>query len=119
MIKLKRAYDSPSPEDGARFLVDRLWPRGVKKEALELEGWLKHVAPSDELRRWFDHDAGKWEEFKQRYYAELDEKPQRWQPLVGAARDEDITLVYAASDTEHNNAVVLKEYLEQQLIDRG
>lgn len=85
MIKVKRAYEDPAPEDGRRFLVDRLWPRGVKKEALQLDGWLKEVAPSDDLRRWFDHDPDRWEGFKQRYSAELDEQPERWRPLLEAA----------------------------------
>lgn len=115
MIHLKRAYDDPEAADGRRYLVDRLWPRGVKKEVLHLEGWLKDVAPSDALRRWFNHDPEKWQSFQQRYRKELDAKPERWQPLLVAARQGDITLVYGARDREHNNAVVLQAYLQEQL----
>lgn len=115
MIKIRRAYEEPGPEDGRRFLVDRLWPRGVKKEALQVEGWIKEVAPSDELRRWFDHDPERWDEFKQRYAAELDERPEQWRPLLEAAREGDVTLVYATRDEEHNNAVALRAYLQEKL----
>lgn len=115
MIQLKRAYDPPASEDGSRFLVDRLWPRGARREHLKLEAWLKDVAPGDDLRRWFGHDPAKWEAFRQRYFAELDDKPEAWQPILEAAREGDITLVYSARDTEHNNAVALKAYLEKQL----
>lgn len=119
MIRLKRAYEAPGPEDGRRYLVDRLWPRGVKKEALQLDGWLKEVAPSNELRRWFGHDPARWEEFQQRYAAELDAQPQNWQPLLAAARAGDLTLVYAARDEAHNDAVVLRGYLMQKLEEAG
>jgi uncharacterized protein YeaO (DUF488 family) len=115
MIQVKRAYDAAESKDGAQYLVDRLWPRGVKKEALHLEGWLKDVAPSDELRRRFSHDPSKWDEFQRRYSAELDRNDQTWQPLLQAARRGNITLLYGARDTQHNNAVALKTYLEEQL----
>jgi uncharacterized protein YeaO (DUF488 family) len=115
MIRSKRVYEPPEPSDGLRFLVDRLWPRGKRKEELALQGWPKEVAPSDELRRWFGHDPARWEEFQRRYFAELDEKPQAWQPLLEAAREGDITLVYAARDPQRNNAVALKQYLESRL----
>lgn len=115
VIYLKRAYDEPGTADGRRFLVDRLWPRGVKKEDLALDGWLKEVAPSDELRRWFAHDPQKWPTFQQRYRDELDAKPESWQPLLMAAGEGDITLVYGARDREHNDAVILKAYLEEQI----
>jgi len=115
MIHLKRAYDAVELADGRCFLVDRLWPRGIKKEALALDGWLKEVAPSDELRRWFDHDPQKWSQFQQRYRDELKANPQSWQPLLIAANESDITLVYSAHDREHNNAVVLKAFLEEQI----
>ena len=115
MIHLKRAYDEAEPADGRRFLVDRLWPRGIKKEALALDGWLKEAAPSDRLRRWFDHDPQKWALFQQRYRDELNAKPQSWQPLLMAANKGDITLVYSAHDRGHNNAVVLKAYLEERI----
>ncbi len=115
MIQIKRAYEEATPEDGRRFLVDRLWPRGVKKEALLLDGWLKEVAPSTELRRWFGHEPERWAEFQQRYAAELDAQPESWQPLLEAARQGEITLLYAARDEVHNNAAVLRSYLEKKL----
>lgn len=115
MIKVKRVYEDPAPEDGRRFLVDRLWPRGLKKETLQLDGWLKEVAPSNELRRWFDHDPDRWDEFKERYATELDDKPEGWRPLLEAAQLGDVSLVYAARDQEHNNAVALQAYLQEKL----
>jgi uncharacterized protein YeaO (DUF488 family) len=115
MIAIKRAYETAAATDGARYLVDRLWLRGVKKDAMRLRGWLKDVAPSDKLRRWFGHDPNKWEEFQRRYAAELDANPDVWRPLVDAARRGKITLVYGARDTEHCNAVVLRHYLDEQL----
>ena len=118
MIRVKRAYEPPGPGDGRRFLVDRLWPRGVKKEALRIEAWLKEVAPSDQLRRWFAHDPGRWIEFQRRYFAELDREPVAWEPLIEAAAKGPVTLVYSARDTEHNDAVALKEYLESRLKKR-
>lgn len=115
MIQLKRAYDPPASADGTRFLVERLWPRGVKKESLRVEAWLKDVAPSTELRQWFAHDPAKWPEFRRRYFAELKTHPEAWRPLLIAARRGRITLVYSSHDSEHNNAVALKEFLEQHL----
>lgn len=115
MIRVKRAYDPAEPGDGDRYLVDRIWPRGKKKEDLKLESWVKDVAPSDELRHWFGHEAQKWDKFQQRYFAELDNSPESWQPLLQAARKRKITLVFAAKDEEHNNAVALREYLEAKL----
>ena len=114
MIKIKRAYDPPARGDGKRYLVDRLWVRGVRKEMLRLDDWLKDVAPSDALRRWFGHDPAKWDEFQRRYFAELDAHPDAWQPMLQAAQRGTVTLVYGARDTEHNNAVVLKAYLEEK-----
>ena len=113
MIKTKRAYDPAASSDGKRFLVDRLWPRGVTKEKLQLDAWLKDVAPSDSLRKQFHHDPAKWDEFQRRYCAELDAHPTAWQPILQAARRGTVTLVYAARDPEHNNAVALKAYLEK------
>jgi uncharacterized protein YeaO (DUF488 family) len=113
MIKVKRAYDSPEPGDGTRFLVDRLWPRGVRKEDLKIDGWLKEAAPSDDLRKWFGHDPDRWQEFTQRYFLELDDLPAALEPIRKAAQQGDVTLVYSARDTEHNQAVALKEYLER------
>ncbi len=112
MIRLKRAYDPVEEEDGARFLVDRLWPRGIRKGDLEIEAWLKDVAPSDDLRRWFGHKPEKWDEFKARYFSELDEGGGSLRPIREAADRGTVTLVYAARDREHNNAVALREYLE-------
>ena len=109
MIRLKRAYEPADPADGARFLVERLWPRGVKKESLKIKGWIKDVAPSTELRKWFSHDPAKWNEFRQRYSEELRANSDAWQPLLQAAHSGTITLVYSSHDSEHNNAVALQE----------
>src|SRR5262245_8773911 len=111
MIALKRAYEKPEPDDGIRFLVERLWPRGIKKTELRIDGWLKDAAPSNELRRWFAHDPEKWEEFQRRYFAELDAHPEAFQTIREAARHGRVTLIYSAHDTEHNNALALKRYL--------
>ena len=116
MIKVKRAYDRVERGDGKRFLVDRLWPRGVMKGDLHIEGWLKDVAPSNELRKWFGHDPARWDEFQRLYFAELDAEPEAWQPILKVARRGNVTLLYGARDTEHNNAVALKEYLEKQAL---
>ena len=115
MIQLERAYDAESRKDGTRFLVERLWPRGVKKSSLKIESWLKDVAPSTKLRQWFSHDPAKWEEFRRRYFAELKANPDAWQPLLTAARHGTLTLVYSSHDTEHNNAVALQEFLQHHL----
>jgi uncharacterized protein YeaO (DUF488 family) len=115
MIQVKRAYEEPSNNDGARFLVERLWPRGIKKENLQIEDWLKEVAPSSELRQWFHHDPAKWSQFRQRYFRELERHADAWQPLLARARRDRVTLVYSAHDTEHNNAVALKEFLDAKM----
>lgn len=115
MIQVIRACDNPEPGDGDRFLVDRLWPRGIKKDRLKLEDWLKDLAPSDELRRWFNHDPEKWEEFCRRYYLELDGKEEIWGPIMEVGRRGNVTLVYSAKDRLHNNAVALKSFLEQKI----
>jgi len=115
MIRTKRVYDLAEPSDGARFLVDHLWPRGLKKEALQVEQWIKLASPSNRLRDWFGHEPAKWKEFQRRYFAELNEKPDAWKTLLEAARARDITLVFSARDTEHNNAVALRKYLERKL----
>jgi uncharacterized protein YeaO (DUF488 family) len=112
MITLKRVYDPVSRNDGTRFLVERLWPRGLSKAKLRLDAWLKEVGPSTELRRWFSHDPEKWDEFRQRYFRELDSRPETWQPIVSAARRGTVTLVYSSHDTQHNNAVALQEYVQ-------
>jgi uncharacterized protein YeaO (DUF488 family) len=113
MLKIKRVYEAADSSDGKRFLVERLWPRGMKKEALKMDAWLKAVAPSDGLRRWFGHDPLKWEEFQQRYRAELAGNPAAWAPIVQAGQQGDVTLLYSAHDTEHNNALALRTFLEQ------
>ena len=117
MIQVKRVYEPASESDGARFLVDRLWPRGVKKEALALQGWLKDLAPSDELRKWFKHDPAKWDQFQRRYFGELEAKPGPLQLLLDAARAGTVTLLFGARDAEHNNAVALRDYLARRLKD--
>jgi uncharacterized protein YeaO (DUF488 family) len=115
MITVKRVYEPFDARDGTRFLVERLWPRGMKKDSLRIDGWLKDVAPSSVLRRWFGHDPAKWDAFRRRYATELDHQPEAWQPMLEAAHRGNVTLLYSAHDTEHNNAVALKAYLEQQL----
>jgi uncharacterized protein YeaO (DUF488 family) len=112
MIKLKRVYDPVSRTDGTRFLVERLWPRGLSKATLQLTAWLKEVGPSTELRQWFKHDPLKWPQFRSRYFRELDSQPESWQPILTAARRGMVTLVYSSHDEEHNNAVALNEYLQ-------
>jgi uncharacterized protein YeaO (DUF488 family) len=111
MIRIKRTYDAPERGDGQRFLVERLWPRGMKKEALALDAWLKDVAPSSELRKWFGHRVERWDEFERRYREELSENPESWQPILEAARRGAVTLLYSAHDTEHNGALVLRDFL--------
>ena len=118
-ILLKRAYEPPAPEDGRRFLVERLWPRGVRKADLQLDGWLKDVAPSRELRQWFGHDPKKWAEFKRRYFEELRKHDKALEPLRAASLLDPVTLVYGSHDTEHNAAVALREYLERRPGERG
>jgi uncharacterized protein YeaO (DUF488 family) len=114
VIALKRAYAPASREDGVRFLVERLWPRGVKKDELRLDAWLKETAPSTELRKWFSHDPAKWPRFRARYFRELDAAPEAWRPIVTAARRGTVTLVYSSHDEQHNNAVALREYLQRK-----
>lgn len=117
MVKLKRAYESPTEDDGNRYLVDRLWPRGIAKEDAQLSDWLKDLAPSEGLRKWFGHDPQRWGEFKRRYKLELHAaaKEKILMDLAQSAKAGNITLVFAAKDTEHNNAVVIKEILERKL----
>jgi uncharacterized protein YeaO (DUF488 family) len=114
MVHLKRVYEPAARDDGMRFLVERLWPRGVKKEALRLDAWLKDVAPSTELRQWFGHDPAKWAEFQKRYFAELDAKPETVQPIRQAMRKGAITFLFSSHDVEHNNALALKTYLSKR-----
>lgn len=118
MIRIKRVYEQLDSDDGRRFLVERLWPRGVKKEDLAMDGWMKHAAPSDALRKWFGHDPAKWEEFRLRYFTELEENSDSWKPLLDAARHGTVTLLFSAHDQVHNNAVALKQFLEERLESR-
>ncbi|MEZ4411369.1 MAG: DUF488 family protein [Gemmatimonadales bacterium] len=118
MIHIRRAYE-PTVSDGSRtILVDRLWPRGVRKSALKLDAWLKDVAPSTELRQRFGHDPEKWPEFRRRYTRELEHNPIALTPLLVAAAAGDVTLLYSAHDAEHNQAVVLKEFLDAMMTDQ-
>jgi len=113
-FRLKRIYEAPSRDDGFRVLVERLWPRGMKKEDARVDLWLKEVSPSPELRRWYAHDVEKWPEFRRRYTAELKANPEPLALLREHARKGNVTLLYAARDEEHNSAVVLKEVLEKR-----
>ena len=116
MIEVKRAYEPLGPRRGKRYLVERLWPRGIRKDQLRIDAWLKNVAPSAELRQWFSHDPAKWTEFRGRYFRELDTNPAVWQPLLDAASGgQRVTLIYSARDTDHNNALALRDYLEKKL----
>jgi uncharacterized protein YeaO (DUF488 family) len=113
-IGLKRAYDAPAEADGYRALVDRVWPRGVTKDALKINAWLKELAPSTALRKWYGHDPEKWQEFRERYFRELDGQGAAIDELASRARRGRVTLVFAARDSERNNAVALKDYLERR-----
>jgi uncharacterized protein YeaO (DUF488 family) len=115
MIQLKRVYEKPEPHDGARFLVERLWPRGLHKADVQMDGWQKEAGPSDQLRKWFSHDPEKWTGFQRKYFAELDARPEAWDPILKAAEHGTLTLLYSSHDTEHNNAVALKRYVEAKL----
>lgn len=111
-IRLKRVYEEPAKNDGARVLVDGIWPRGITKNGLEMDAWRKDVAPSSELRKWFGHDAKKWTEFKKRYLSELKEKKHLAEELLQEQKHGTITLLYSAKDRSNNHALVLQEYLE-------
>jgi uncharacterized protein YeaO (DUF488 family) len=117
MVTIKRAYESPSRNDGTRILVDRLWPRGLKKEDAQIEKWMRELGPSTELRKFFGHDPERWQEFHKRYLKELKQAEARLllQELLGIARERKLTLVYSARDERYNQAVVLKELLDSQL----
>jgi uncharacterized protein YeaO (DUF488 family) len=114
MIQLKRAYEKPSPEDGVRILVERLWPRGLTKARAAADLWIKDVAPSPDLRKWFGHDPARWKQFKQRYWKELRDKKDNVEVLRRKARDGKVTFIYAAHDEEHNGALALKEFIERR-----
>ena len=110
-VFLKSVYAEPEPSDGARILVDRLWPRGMSRERLRLDAWLKELAPSDGLRRWFGHDPEKWQEFRRRYFTELAASQAAVAELLGSIGKGRVTLLFAAKDQQHNNAVALRDYL--------
>jgi uncharacterized protein YeaO (DUF488 family) len=114
VLKLKRVYDPVSRTDGVRILVERLWPRGFSKDRLHVAAWMKEVGPSTELRKWFSHDPEKWPRVRTRYFRELDSRPEAWRPILTAAARGTVTLVYSSRDEEHNNAVALKEYLQEK-----
>ena len=115
MIKLKRVYAPAEPSDGRRFLVDRVWPRGIRKDEADVQAWLKEAGPSDELRKWFGHDPQRWTEFRRRYRRELRQRAEVLEPLLQAAREGDVTLVYSARDEQHNQAVVIRDVLQEIL----
>ena len=114
MIRIKRVYEPRARGDGRRILVERLWPRGMRKEALHLHAWQKDVAPSTTLRKWFDHRVERWEEFQRRYRRELSRSRNVWSPILEASRRGTVTLLYSAHDPEHNGALVLREYLRKR-----
>lgn len=112
-LRIKRVYDPVDSEDGFRVLIDRLWPRGLSKEKAKLDLWLKEIAPSTELRQWFHHEPAKWPEFRQRYFSELDSREEEVKEIRARAEKGRVTLLYAARDTEHNQALVLRDYLQR------
>ena len=118
MFRIKRTYDPPTRGDGRRILVERLWPRGMKKEAVAVDSWMKEAAPSTELRRWFDHRVERWEEFRRRYRRELAANPSAWAPILDAERRQTVTLLYSAHDVLHNGAAVLRDYLAKRSLRR-
>lgn len=118
MIQLRRVYEEGSTHEGTRFLVERLWPRGIQKKDLQEYIWQKDAAPSSQLRKWFHHDPEKWPEFQERYLAELKASPEGWKPILDAARRGTVTLLYSSRDQEHNNTIALKRYLEKKLQSR-
>jgi uncharacterized protein YeaO (DUF488 family) len=117
MIRIKRTYEPRARTDGQRILVERLWPRGIKKEALAADAWRKEVAPSTALRQWFGHQVARWAAFRRRYRKELDANPAGWEPILAASRRRTVTLLYSAHDTLHNGAIVLREYLAERAGD--
>jgi uncharacterized protein YeaO (DUF488 family) len=114
MIEVKRVYEKAQKKDGVRILVDRIWPRGLRKEEAKVDHWLKDIAPSDNLRKWFSHDPEKWPEFKRRYFKELNKKQPPIEEIARMTRGKCVTLIYGAKDERHNNAVALKEYLDKR-----
>ena len=119
MLEIKRTYDRPGHGDGRRILVDRLWPRGMKKRAVAADAWMKDVAPSTRLRQWFGHRKERWEEFRRRYQSERDANPGVWEPILAAEQHDTVTLLYSARDVLHNGAVVLRDYLRKRRVERS
>jgi uncharacterized protein YeaO (DUF488 family) len=119
MIRIKRTYEPPARGDGRRILVERLWPRGITKQALAADAWMKEVAPTTRLRQWFGHRVERWEGFRRRYRKELDANPSGWEPILDAARRRTVTLLYSAHDTLHNGAIVLRDYLVERSAQRS
>lgn len=115
MVRIKRVYEPSAPEDGKRIFIDRLWPRGIKKENAKIDEWIKEIAPSTELRKWFSHDPAKWLEFRRCYKKELGERADLVKRLIEEAKKETVTLLFAAKDTEHANAVVVKEVMDHSM----
>ncbi len=113
MIKIKRIYDPASPDDGKRIYIDRLWPRGMKKEEVKIDEWLKEISPSDALRKWFGHDPSKYGEFKRRYKKELEEHSETLERIKKEAKKKRVTILFSAKDVEHNNATVMRELLSR------
>ncbi|BBO17885.1 conserved hypothetical protein [Candidatus Brocadia pituitae] len=114
MFEIKRVYEEPAKRDGTRVLIDRLWPRGLKKEDAAVDYWMKEIAPSDTLRKWFGHKEERWQEFKSRYLKELKEKNEFLQQLIDLGKNKKVTLLYAAKDEERNNAHVLLDILNKE-----
>jgi uncharacterized protein YeaO (DUF488 family) len=119
MIRIKRTYEPVAHGDGRRILVERLWPRGMRKEALAADAWLKDVAPSTPLRKWFGHRVERWDEFQRRYRKELSAHPESWSSILTASRRGPVTLLYSAHDLQHNGAVVLRQYLLERARTRA
>jgi uncharacterized protein YeaO (DUF488 family) len=114
-IKIKRIYEDYNKNDGARILVDRLWPRGMKKEDAKLDDWIKDISPSNELRKWYSHDSAKWKDFQKKYFKELDKKKDFCEKILNNEKM-NITLLYSAKNEKYNNAVALKKYLEERFL---
>jgi uncharacterized protein YeaO (DUF488 family) len=115
LIKIKRIYEKPSKDDGKRILIDRLWPRGLKKEDASIDQWIKEIAPSNELRKWFNHDPNRWDEFKNRFFAELRGEREFIEGIIDMARKGRVTLLFGSKEERFNNAVALKEYLKKRM----
>ena len=114
-IEIKRVYSRPEEQDGFRVLIDRLWPRGISKDKARIDLWLKDIAPSAELRKWFNHDQAKWIKFKEKYFKELNSVPELTEMIVDKLKDGDVTLIYSSKEEQFNNAVALKEYIENYI----